>query len=529
MPGDVPATAGLVHTTAGTVKHVFVLMMENRSFDHLLGFAGVSGADAVTGQPTRADDLVNNPHFNVDPADPGTAVFASTPSELKIYSPDPDPGHEFKNVLMQLCGVDAVYPDTVTGKYAAIDNSGFIASYRASGAPSPAKIMKCFSPEQVPVITTLASEFALCDHWFASMPGPTWPNRFFVHAASSGGLDDSPSGFQDLTETLLHGYRFQNGTIYDRLDAKHLEWTVFMGDELPQVFSLHGMNEARLEGRFKNFDHFEQTINDPNFSTSYIFIEPSYGNVLPLTPGDFTCGNSQHPLDDITRGERLIKKVYETLRNSPHWNDSLLLVTYDEHGGFYDHVSPPAIASPGDRITDDDNNHHNFDFTRLGIRVPGIAISPLIPRNIVDHTLYDHSSVLATLGHIFAIDPLTNRDKQANGLDHLLSLSVPRNDAPAELPDPPDSGFHCEYDAVGKLAATSPALLAGRGVSRRGPVEPALRGWLHIAFLRHHQMAPAPDRELLAQNFLKINDRFDALNYMKEVNVRIKTVKEIAR
>ena len=227
---------------------------------------------------------------------------------MKIYPPDPDPGHEFKNALMQLCGVNSVYPDPTTKKYPPINNSGFIASYRVSGAPNPAKIMKCFLPDQVPVLTTLAREFALCDHWFASIPGPTWPNRFFVHAASSGGLDDSPSSFQDLSSTLLHGYSFQNGTIYDRLDAKGFDWTVFMGDELPQVFAINGMTEARLEGHFKDFDHFDNVVNDPHFSTPYVFIEPNYGNILPLTPGDYTCGSSQHPLDDVTRGERLIKK-----------------------------------------------------------------------------------------------------------------------------------------------------------------------------------------------------------------------------
>ncbi|MGD0237082.1 MAG: alkaline phosphatase family protein [Syntrophorhabdales bacterium] len=163
---------------AGVIKHVFVLMLENRSFDHMLGFAGLTGTDAVTGQAAKADDLVNNPHFNVDPDNPATQALAASPAELKIYPPDPDPGHEFKNVLMQLCGVNAGYPDPTTKKYPAINNSGFIASYRASGAPDPTKIMKCFSPEQVPVLTTLAREFALCDRWFASMPGPTWPNRF---------------------------------------------------------------------------------------------------------------------------------------------------------------------------------------------------------------------------------------------------------------------------------------------------------------------------------------------------------------
>src|SRR5271157_747311 len=509
----------------GTIKHIFVLMMENRSFDHMLGFAGLAGTDAKTGQPTRAEDLVNNAQFNVDPADPGTKVLAAGPAELKIYPPDPDPGHEFKNALIQLCGANSIYPDPTTKKYPPINNSGFIASYRVSSAPTPAKIMKCFSPDQVPVLTTLAREFALCDHWFASIPGPTWPNRFFVHAASSGGLDDSPSSFQDLTSTLLHGYSFQNGTIYDRLDAKGLDWTVFMGDDLPQVFAIQGMTEARLEGHFKDFDDFDKVVNDPHFSTPYVFIEPSYGNILPLTPGDYTCGSSQHPLDDVTRGERLIKKVYETIRNSPLWNESILLVTYDEHGGFYDHVAPPATTSPGDRIMDNDNNHHNFDFAQLGIRVPAIAISPLIPRGTIDHTVYDHSSLLATVESLFGINPLTNRDKQANSLNHLLSLTAPRTDAPTGLPDPPDSGFRCEDDAVGKLAAIAPALQAGRGLARPGPIEPTLRGWAHIAFLRHHQLAPLSDREALARNFLRISDRADALKYMKEVSDGIRSLK----
>ena len=129
----------------------------------------------------------------------------------------------------------------------------------------------------------------------------------------------------------------------------------------------------------------------------------------------------------LPAGRDSSKKVYETIRNSPHWNESLLLVTYDEHGGFYDHVAPPTTTSPGDRIMDNDNNHHNFDFTQLGIRVPAIAISPLIPRGMIDHAVYDHSSLLATVESVFGINPLTNRDKQANSLNHLLSLAAPRD------------------------------------------------------------------------------------------------------
>ena len=178
--------------------------------------------------------------------------------------------------------------------------------------------------------------------------------------------------------------------------------------------------------------------------------------MLPTTPGDFTCGNSQHPLDDVTRGEKFIKSVYETIRSSPHWNSSLLVVTYDEHGGFYDHVSPPPTVSPGDRITDSSSNHHNFDFTQLGIRVPAVVVSPLIPRRTIDHTVYDHSSLLATVEATFGLKPLTNRDSQANAFNRLLSLTAARTDAPVALPDPPDSGFRCEHDAQGRAPPLSP-------------------------------------------------------------------------
>ena len=126
-----------------------------------------------------------------------------------------------------------------------------------------------------------------------------------------GGLDDSPSGFQVATSTLIDGYRFWNGTIFDRLETACLDWEVFEGDEFPVTFVLSGMNLYALDGHFTDFEHFRSAIADPDYTPAYAFIEPNYGNILPTTREDFTCGNSQHPLDDVTRGERLIKDVYE--------------------------------------------------------------------------------------------------------------------------------------------------------------------------------------------------------------------------
>ena len=142
-----------------------------------------------------------------------------------------------------------------------------------------------------------------------------------------------------------------------------------------------------------------------------------------------------HPLDDVTRGEQLVKTVYEAIRNSPLWDTSLLIVTFDEHGGFYDHVAPPPAVPPGDTITSG-YVQNGFTYDRLGVRVPALVISPLIGRGTIDHTLYDHTSMLATVERLLGMRNLTERDKAANDLLHLLRLASARTDAPTSL-DPP--------------------------------------------------------------------------------------------
>jgi phospholipase C len=508
------------------IKHVFVLMMENRAFDHMLGFSGIRGTDAVTGLPTTVDGLVGNPQFNIDPANPGVQVFASTPADFKVPTADKDPGHEFADTLEQLCGQGAVYPDPITNQYPitpANHNTGFIASYRDIGSPSPTKIMNCYTPRQVPVLNALAAEFAVCDRWFSSMPGPTWPNRFFIHAASSGGLDDSPSGLQVALSTLVNGYRFENGTIFDRLDENCLDWEIFEGDEFPQSFAINGMSLNALEGRFTDFEFFSDRLQDSSYSPVYIFIEPNYGNILPGTSEDYTCGTSQHPLDDVTRGERLIKEVYEALRNSPHWENSVLVITYDEHGGFYDHVQPPPTVAPGDVISDPANNHNNFDFTQLGVRVPAVVVSPLIPRGLIDHTDYDHTSLLATLEKIFGLQPLTARDANANDFLHLFSLSTPRTDAPTTLPEPANSGFRCEDDP--EEEAESSSALQGRLTADGRPIPSSLWGFLHTALLKHLSMTSYNKRNELINNFREIRSEAQARQYIQQVRQEIRANK----
>ena len=184
-PGETAGWDGVVrdHRKSG-IKHVFVLMLENRSFDHLLGFSGITGIDAETEKRTAIDGLTGsetNPYNGVD-----YAVVRGAPDRAPH-----DPSHNFVGTLQQLCGVEARY---VSGQpYPAITNLGFASQYAKAHPDEPDGSMRCFTPDQVPVLTALASEFAVCDHWFGSMPGPTEPNRFFVHAGTAGHFDVKPT------------------------------------------------------------------------------------------------------------------------------------------------------------------------------------------------------------------------------------------------------------------------------------------------------------------------------------------------
>jgi phospholipase C len=415
-------------TPLQNIKHVFVLMLENRSLDHMLGFSGITGKDAVDGTTTKINGLTGN----------------ETNSGLKVTQPadwsmPADPCHEFPCVVEQLCGAGANYPHG--GPYPPINNSGFVSNYANNGgASNPGEIMKGYSPGQLPVLNALASEFAVCDNWYSSMPGPTWPNRFFVHAASSAGLDHSPTN-GEIAKWFIFGLGFPNGTIFDRLSKASKKWHIYRGDEFPISLAFKGVHFLANTSPLRHFKDQVQSTKHP-FPYDYTFIEPSYGNIF----GNYQGGTSQHPLDNVVCGEWLIKNVYEWIRNSPLWNDSLLIVTWDEHGGFYDHMPPGGAASPGDNSMTSPLNQNGFTFTQYGVRVPAVVVSSLIPQNLIDHRIYDHSSVPATLESLWGLNPLTQRDSQANEVGKLVTLPNPRA-TPATLPSPADLGSQCPFPA----------------------------------------------------------------------------------
>jgi phospholipase C len=481
------------------IEHIFVLMLENRAFDHMLGFSEISGQDAATGEPTKAAGLTGAECNNYQ----GQTYSVTRGADFVMPS---DPGHEFTDVLTQLAGLGAVYPPA--GAYPAINNSGFVASYVATGgSANPAEVMKCFLPEQLPVLNALAREFVLCDQWHASLPGPTWPNRMFVHASSSGGLDHSPTTLEIVEWETVGGFQFANGTIFDALNAKGLTRRLYGDDDFPMVAALKGISL----GDIRHFSQFAGDLAQPDYPYNYVFIEPSYD-----VPDDYRNSTSQHPLTDITLGEGFIKATYEAIRNSALWDSSLLIITWDEHGGFYDHVAPPAALAPGDTAPEAKYNKFGFTFEVYGPRVPAVVVSPLIPKNLIDHAVYDHASVLATVERVFGLNPLTTRDRAANSLDALISLSTPRDDAPLILPAPASSGV--SPAAVRVMQPGAPVEAAAPDVQDQESVDVGnLPAVLHSALSQDLQLSSPQDRQAILERFRTIGTRGQARQYLEEV------------
>jgi phospholipase C len=377
------------------IEHLVVLMLENRSYDHMLGYL-------PNGRGLKGEE------YNlVDPANPESErVYVNNASG---YVTLPNPAHDVVSVEKQ------EYGDV--GKIVSpAPMNGFIKVQieTAKGdVEQGKKIMQCFDPDKIPALTTLAREFVLCDHWHSSVPGPTWLNRFFAHAATSDGMSsDDPK----------HSYNMK--TIFDMLLENGLTWNVYYGD-IPQCILLH--HTADRLSHLKRFHKFYTDLANGKLP-AYSFIEPRYISFHQWKATD------QHPPHDVKLGEYLIAEVYDALRSSPYWEKSLLVVLYDEHGGFFDRVPPPInVPNPDGKIAVDPP----FNFTRLGVRVPAILVSPWVEKGQVDSTLYEHASLPATVRTLFSLpEALTARDRAANSFEKNITRTSPRTDPPMTLPVP---------------------------------------------------------------------------------------------
>jgi phospholipase C len=433
------------------IRHVFVLMLENRSFDHIFGWTNLNGDNADGSGRTQIDGAKRQP----DGGDPnfynlyGNQRIACAPAPAAAMNLSADPGHEWEDVMEGLCGAGAVLGEG--GAYPAINRNGYVTSYAralqkagvARDAQHLGEIMSGVDPEPRLVLHRLAEQYAVCDHWFCSLPGPTWPNRFFALAGTSGGLEVSPYKNQMFASQYLRGFTMDHGHIFSALLGKKLSYRVYKDHDnsfADAPAGLTGMGGSTIAAALTDF-HRAEVRNFNNFAEDllgrypfqFTFIEPHYGNAAGDT---YVGGSSQHPMDHLEAGERLIAATYKAIRNSPHWEHSLLIITYDENGGFFDHVTPPPTVAPNDSRT---YSRRGFDFKQLGARVPAVIVSPRIPPLTIDKHTYDHTSIISTVFSLFAPNTfLTERDRQARDLTALVDHELrPEADCPLSF-DVPD-------------------------------------------------------------------------------------------
>lgn len=401
-----------------SLQHIVVLMMENRSFDHMLGsLPGIGGIDDA--------GAFTNPDANGNPVQP--QAQAAFQAQLQ-----PDPDHHFPAVDLQLYGKgsDPKDPNREPG------NQGFVLSYynQQEDLGHSQKIMYYFPKENLPVLTTLALEFAVFNRWFASIPGPTICNRAFAHYGTSFGRVDLNPIYPP--ETIK--------SVYTRLinaNPKHTA-KVYYYDTTSSTMEVANLLQDQPE-LFGTYSQFLDDCTNGNLP-DYSFIEPNYSD----HQGDSgeEVANDQHPDHNVQAGEVFIASVYQAIKNKPElWESTALLITYDEHGGIFDHVPPPKCVQ--DKFKADGNatgTGVDFLFDRLGVRVPAILVSPWIPGGTVVSRVFDHASIPATVTKFFLGDYSGERSPREIAADifiepkggavdparNVLSLDVMRTDCP---------------------------------------------------------------------------------------------------
>lgn len=385
------------------LKHLVVLMMANRSFDHMLG--------ALKDQDPRIDGLTGG-ESNPDT----TGALASVRPDAQYQGQlDPDPADEFAAVDRQIFNGGA-----------APTMQGFVASYFAQrhDVNHSHQIMFYFAPEKLPVLTTLAREFAVFNRWFASIPGPALCNRAYAHYGTSFGHVGMERWYPNP----------QFKSIFERLLSAGRTGKIYYYDQASSTMAVGNL----LQHQPQFFGTYDQFISDCRADRlpDYCFIEPNYsdhdGDNGPVLASD------QHPDHHVLEGERFIASIYAAISgNAALWPKTAMLIVYDEHGGIYDHVPPPSctpdafVAPPSATKTT-----KPFLFDRLGVRVPAVLVSPWIARGtVVDGRVFEHASIPATVTTWllpgFPDGDRSVREKAADTFLDVLSLPAVRSDWPA--------------------------------------------------------------------------------------------------
>jgi len=489
-------------TGLDTFEHVVVLMLENRSFDNLLGFLYQDEKFKIP--PGKTFSGLNDPNLGVPITPYGEGhtdqpILEPIPVKNNDFSqPFPDPGEVYQHVNTQL--YNTIKPSSnkgidqteMTAPYNIPDPlpepdkrmKGFVTDYintlqglwyekigskkrlgkkkrkklekeygafQNPGIDQYGVIMQCFTPKQVPVLSTLAREFAVFDHWFCSVPSQTWCNRAFWHAGTSGGKVINPT--DEAKHQKWKGLRkwmkavWSQPTLFDRLETAHISHHVYASPHVCLTQLVHGFSHhLKVVSNEHDLKEFKRDINGQSHRpfAQYSFIEPRF----------FGKHNDQHPssvssgwdVDDgktlegtVRLGEDLIRNVYNIIKDSPHRDDTLLIITHDEHGGCYDHIYPGSTEAPDFPPP----REKGFDFKRLGIRVPMVMVASSIPQNTIVNEVFDHTSFIKTMCEKWHLDGLQARDKSpnTNTFGHIFSGKKRTSWPP--LPPPPTKAIPC--------------------------------------------------------------------------------------
>ncbi len=426
-----------------SINYIVQLMLENRSFDHMLGFL-YSDSGNVSPKTNQPFEGLTGDESNTDANDNEVKVFQIDHTAQGAYfMPGADPGEGYANTNVQLFDSGSP-PDPPVAT-----NTGFVTNFadaigydQRSGrsvqaGTTPSAVMGVFPPAALPVLSGLAAGFAVCDYWYSSVPTETFPNRAFACAATSQGhMNDATSSFTVQS-------------IFGLMTANNKSWKIYGYNEEPLTRKNFPDTVNAPDSCFGLFTNFLSDAESGSLA-QYSFLEPSWGST----------GNSQHPNYDVSLGEQLILDVYNAVRNGPGWEQTLLFITYDEHGGLYDHVPPALGASPPD---DTPSDATGFDFKRFGVRVPVVLVSPLIPEGTVFRVSgsvpLDHTSVLKTIETRWELPALTARDAAAPDVGDVLSLTTARTDDPlAGVTAPTSTGANPAANEVSHLQAANAQL-----------------------------------------------------------------------
>jgi phospholipase C len=440
--GDMPAATLGASTPVDKdipITNVIVITLENHSFDNYFGRLGafLNRTDIESPPPNASNP--GPPYDGGALDDAGNGIYPYTHADHLCTL---DTNHEWNGSLLEWAD------GGMTGFVQ--QNDGWSAGDLPQGADpslaSGARAMFYYDQTDIPFYYALAQNFAIADHYHASLRGPTWPNRMYQWSATSFGITIntfppvSQYGFPPTGSD--GGYAPDEVSILDELEERHTDWMIY-ADALPTMAVVHGIGYLNRWGR----PVIQKTADF--MAAAKAGTLPSMAFVDPDTTHENADGQDEHPPADIQIGQKFVSDIVHAVMASPQWPHAAIFITWDEHGGFYDHVPPPSACIPDnlDPVLGGPDNTIPAKFDHLGMRVPFIVVSPYAKKGYVGHVVYDHTSVLRFIEAKFKVPALSGRDANADIPTDLFDFSAPAQLTPPTIPEPtidPAGVTYCE-------------------------------------------------------------------------------------